>query len=110
VGDAALGVRHRLAQVALCAALIGAAAALLLGQRMETALVLGMVLSLSSTAVVMQLLGERKETGSRLGQAVFAILMLQDLAVVPILILIGAWAAARPAAAPPSPGRCCWRC
>jgi CPA2 family monovalent cation:H+ antiporter-2 len=79
-----------LAQVALCAALIGAAAALLLGQRMETALVLGMVLSLSSTAVVMQLLGERKETGSRLGQAVFAILMLQDLAVVPILILIQA--------------------
>jgi len=81
-----------LAQVALCAALIGAAAALLLGQRLDAALVLGLVLSLSSTAVVMQLLGERHATGSRLGQAVFAILMLQDLAVVPILILIGALA------------------
>ena len=81
-----------LAQVVLCTALIGAAAALLLAQRMEAALVLGVVLSLSSTAVVMQLLGERNETGSRLGQAVFAVLMLQDLAVVPILILIGALA------------------
>jgi CPA2 family monovalent cation:H+ antiporter-2 len=78
------------AQVALCAALLGGAVWLLLGQGMDTALVLGLVLSLSSTAVVMQLLGERHETGTPLGQAVFAVLMLQDLAVVPILILIGA--------------------
>jgi monovalent cation:H+ antiporter-2, CPA2 family len=78
------------AQVALCTALIGGAAALVLDQRMEAALVLGLVLSLSSTAVVMQLLGDRHDTGSRLGQATFAVLMLQDLAVVPILILLGA--------------------
>jgi CPA2 family monovalent cation:H+ antiporter-2 len=38
----------------------------------------------------MQLLGERQTTGTPLGQAAFAVLMLQDLAVVPILILIGA--------------------
>jgi CPA2 family monovalent cation:H+ antiporter-2 len=78
------------AQVLLCAILIGGAVWLLLGQSMEASLVLGLVLSLSSTAVVMQLLGERQTTGTPLGQAAFAVLMLQDLAVVPILILIGA--------------------
>ncbi|MDN4053183.1 cation:proton antiporter [Massilia sp. YIM B02763] len=80
------------AQVVLCAALIGGAVALLLAPGMNAALVLGLVLSLSSTAVVMQLLGERHDTGSPLGQATFAVLMFQDLAVVPILILIGALA------------------
>jgi CPA2 family monovalent cation:H+ antiporter-2 len=78
------------AQVLLCAALLGGAVWLLLGQSMAASLVLGLVLSLSSTAVVMQLLGERQATGTPLGQAAFAVLMLQDLAVVPILILIGA--------------------
>jgi len=78
------------AQVVLCSALLGGAVWLLLGQDADTALILGLVLSLSSTAVVMQLLGERQATHTRLGQAAFAVLMLQDLAVVPILILIGA--------------------
>ncbi len=76
------------AQVCLCAALI-AGALLLLGQRTETAIILGLVLSLSSTAVVMQLMSEQHTTTTRLGQATFSILMLQDLAVVPLLILIG---------------------
>jgi CPA2 family monovalent cation:H+ antiporter-2 len=78
------------AQVLLCALLLGGAVHLVLGQRIDAALVLGLVLSLSSTAVVMGLLTERQATGTPLGQAAFAILMLQDLAVVPILILIGA--------------------
>jgi CPA2 family monovalent cation:H+ antiporter-2 len=78
------------AQVLLCALLLGGAVGLLLGQSMAASMVLGLVLSLSSTAVVMQLLGERHATGTPLGQAAFAVLMLQDLAVVPILILIGA--------------------
>jgi len=78
------------AQVVLCAALIGGAAWFLLDRRLDAALVLGLVLSLSSTAVVMQLLAESQRTASPLGQAAFAVLMLQDLAVVPILILIGA--------------------
>ncbi|SDC76795.1 Kef-type potassium/proton antiporter, CPA2 family [Massilia sp. PDC64] len=78
------------AQVVLCAALIGGAAYLFIDRRLDTALVLGLVLSLSSTAVVMQLLAESQRTASPLGQAAFAVLMLQDLAVVPILILIGA--------------------
>ena len=76
------------AQVAISAALI-AGALLLLGQRVETAVILGLVLSLSSTAVVMQLMTEQHSSATRLGQATFSILMLQDLAVVPLLILIG---------------------
>ena len=79
------------AQVLGTAALIGAAA-YLLGQPPQAALILGLVLSLSSTAVVMQLMSEQHSTGTRLGQAAFAVLMLQDLAVVPLLILVGALA------------------
>lgn len=75
------------AQVALCAAIIGALA-WLFGNPKEIALVLGLVLALSSTAVVMQLLSERRTLGTTLGQASFSILMLQDLAIVPILILV----------------------
>ena len=78
------------AQVVLCSLLIGGAAYLLLDRRLDAALVLGLVLSLSSTAVVMQLLAESHRTASPVGQAAFSVLMLQDLAVVPILILIGA--------------------
>jgi len=80
------------AQVLASAAIIGAAVVFLLGQAVPTAIILGLVLSLSSTAVVMQLMSEQGSTGTRLGQAAFAVLMLQDLAVVPILILIGALA------------------
>ncbi|TFW29546.1 cation:proton antiporter domain-containing protein [Massilia horti] len=76
-------------QVLASALLIGGAV-YLLGEPPEAAVILGLVLSLSSTAVVMQLMSEQHTTGSPLGQAAFAVLMLQDLAVVPILILIGA--------------------
>nr|WP_229520649.1 cation:proton antiporter [Massilia sp. IC2-476] len=77
------------AQVLASAALIGGAL-VLYGLDAQASIILGLVLSLSSTAVVMQLLAQQQTTGSRLGQAAFAILMLQDLAVVPILLLIGA--------------------
>jgi len=75
-------------QVLASALLIGGAV-MLLGQPFATAAILGLVLSLSSTAVVMQLMSEQNSTGSRLGQAAFAVLMLQDLAVVPILVVLG---------------------
>ena len=76
------------AQVLLSAALLSSALALS-GIGWRASVVLGLVLSLSSTAVVMQLMAARQTTTSPLGQAAFAILMLQDLAVVPLLILIG---------------------
>ena len=45
-------------------------------------------LALSSTAVAMQVLQDRGESGSRHGRATFAVLLLQDLAVVVLLMLI----------------------
>jgi glutathione-regulated potassium-efflux system protein KefB len=54
----------------------------------STALLLGMSLALSSTALVMQMLQERAEVASRHGQTAFAILLMQDLAVVPLLAMI----------------------
>lgn len=54
----------------------------------EASVVLGLALAFSSTAIVMQLLIQRRELGTPLGQSAFAILLLQDLAVVPLLVLI----------------------
>ncbi len=76
------------AQVYISAAIIGSIA-YAFGNSLEAAAILGSVLSLSSTAVVMQLMTERRTLGTPLGQAGFSILMLQDLAVVPLLILLG---------------------
>jgi CPA2 family monovalent cation:H+ antiporter-2 len=52
--------------------------------------VLGACLALSSTAIVMQLLTEQGRFGTPVGRASFAILLAQDIAVVPILFLVGA--------------------
>lgn len=74
-------------QVALSAAAVGALA-LWFGNSIEAAVILGVVLAFSSTAIVMQLLIQRRELGTPLGQSAFAILLFQDLAVVPLLVLI----------------------
>ncbi len=74
-------------QVALSAAAVGGLA-LWFGNSIEAAVILGVVLAFSSTAIVMQLLIQRRELGTPLGQSTFAILLFQDLAVVPLLVLI----------------------
>ncbi len=53
----------------------------------EAALLVGGALSLSSTAVVLQVLHDRKELATRFGRVSFAVLLFQDLAVVLLLIL-----------------------
>jgi len=75
------------AQVLVTALVVGGVS-LGYGNGLAASLVLGLVLALSSTAVVVPLLTERKALGTPTGQAVFSVLMLQDLAVVPILLLI----------------------
>ncbi|MEP2285447.1 MAG: cation:proton antiporter, partial [Nitratireductor sp.] len=52
------------------------------------ATVIGFALALSSTAIVTQLLIERGEFASRSGQISFSILLMQDLAVVPLLVMV----------------------
>ncbi len=51
-------------------------------------IVIGMALSLSSTAIVIQLFSDEKRLGSQSGRTSFAILLFQDLAVIPILITV----------------------
>ncbi len=69
---------------------IAALSAWLLGASRESAFVIGCVLALSSTAIVIKQLGEQLETDSRHGHASIAILLFQDVAVVPMLIIIPA--------------------
>lgn len=75
------------AQVVISAVAIGGLA-LAWGNDLNASIIIGLCLALSSTAMVMQILQERNETGANHGRASFAILLFQDLAVVPVLILI----------------------
>lgn len=52
------------------------------------AAVIGGGLALSSTAIVLQILSERGEMTSRFGRAAFAVLLVQDLAVAPFLVVV----------------------
>ena len=58
------------------------------GSDLDAAIVIGWALALSSTAFVLQILSERNEIATLNGRACVAVLLLQDLAVVPILVLI----------------------
>ncbi|MEO8668549.1 MAG: monovalent cation:proton antiporter-2 (CPA2) family protein, partial [Bauldia sp.] len=73
-----------LGQVVACGVLIFAGA-LAFGLTSRTALVAAMGLALSSTAIVMQILEERDEATAPHGRKIFAILLFQDLAIVPLL-------------------------
>lgn len=62
------------------------------GANIETAFVVGCVLALSSTAIVIKQLSEKLELDSRHGQLSISVLLYQDIAVVPMLIIIPALA------------------
>ena len=64
--------------------------ALWFGQPPAAALIIGACLALSSTALVMEVLSGQRRMMSTTGRSSFAILLAQDLAVVPLLFLIGA--------------------
>ncbi len=75
------------AQVVITSVVIGTIA-YAFGNGPAASAVLGSCLALSSTAIVMQLLTETHRVGAPAGRAVFAVLLLQDLAVVPLLVLV----------------------
>jgi len=77
-----------LAQVLVCGSLIGVLAYIGLDQPLNTAVVLGLGLALSSTAFGLQMLAERKELTSPHGRLAFAILLFQDIAAIPLIALI----------------------
>jgi len=55
---------------------------------LEASIIIGSALALSSTAIVMQVITENAESTTRVGRLSFSILLMQDLAVIPILVLL----------------------
>lgn len=76
------------AQLVLSAAAFALLAYFGLGFNPAAAVVSGLALSVSGTAIALQLLGERGDLSSPYGQRTFSILLFQDIAVVPLLALV----------------------
>lgn len=86
------GMRHKLLglgglQVTITLTLV-AAIAMALGQPWQVSLAIGMIFALSSTAIVLQTLGEKNLMPSPGGRASFNVLLFQDIAVIPMLALM----------------------
>ncbi|CAA9268588.1 MAG: Inner membrane protein, KefB/KefC family [uncultured Acetobacteraceae bacterium] len=76
------------AQVLVSGAVITMYPYFVAGRELTAAIVAGLGLALSSTALAMQLLEERGELEAPHGRTAFAVLLLQDLAIVPLLALV----------------------
>lgn len=74
------------AQVALSSAVIAGLAMIFLPW--QQAVSIGLILALSSTAIVLQTLREKGQMKSPAGQSIFSVLLFQDLAVIPILAVL----------------------
>lgn len=77
----------------LITSIVIAAIVLAFGNDFQSAIVIGLSFALSSTAIVMQLLQEQHQVNRPTGLVAFAILLMQDLAVVPLLVILGAFTA-----------------
>ncbi len=69
-------------------ALVVAGLARVAGLQPTTAIVIGFILALSSTAFVLQMLAEKKQLTTSHGRAAFSILLFQDLAVIPLIAIM----------------------
>ena len=79
-----LGTAQVLSTIAAVAAI-----AIALGQSPVVGIIAGMGFAMSSTAVGLAMLGEKNLLATPGGQASFAVLLFQDLAVIPLLLLLG---------------------
>lgn len=77
-----------LAQVLLTGGVLGVLALFVFGQPLNSSIVLGLGLALSSTAFGLQSLAERKELTSPHGRLAFAILLFQDIAAIPLIAMV----------------------
>jgi len=75
-------------QVLVTGSLISAIAYFMFDINLRPAILIGPALALSSTAFVLQLLTEQKMLSSNYGRTSIAVLLFQDLAVVPLLVLV----------------------
>ena len=85
-------MRHRLLglgglQIVITMAVVSAGA-VVLGQPVLTAIAIGMIFALSSTAIVLQTLSEKGLMRQAGGRSAFSVLLTQDIAVIPMLILL----------------------
>lgn len=76
-----------LLQVVGTAAVIGAAS-LLVSEGWRESLAIGLILALSSTAIVLQTMAEKGTLKTPVGQSVFSVLLFQDISVIPMLALL----------------------
>lgn len=76
--------------------------AYVLGLDFGTSVLVGLVLALSSTAFALQLMAERNDLTKRFGRMAFAVLLFQDLAVVPLLAIVPLLGGDSPGAEPPT--------
>lgn len=72
----------------LASAVVLSAAALALGQDLRVSILIGAGLALSSTAFALQIIEQRGWSDSTTGNTAFAILLFQDIAVIPLLALV----------------------
>ncbi len=63
-----------------------------LGYSGNQSIIIGMALALSSTAIIIQLFSDEKRLGSQAGRISFAVLLMQDVAVIPMLLIVSALA------------------
>ncbi|MFT4655344.1 MAG: monovalent cation:proton antiporter-2 (CPA2) family protein [Kangiellaceae bacterium] len=75
-------------QLSLSALLIGGVCYLALGLSVATSITIGLALALSSTAFAIQLMNEQRVLNTPPGQQGFSMLLMQDVAVIPILLLV----------------------
>ncbi|MDY0195626.1 MAG: cation:proton antiporter [Sulfurovaceae bacterium] len=75
-------------QVTITGILLSVMSYLLFDANAKTSLVIGLALALSSTAIVLKVLNENNETHSGYGRITLGVLLFQDLAVIPILLMI----------------------
>jgi monovalent cation:proton antiporter-2 (CPA2) family protein len=85
-------------------ALVVGAVAVWIGLPWKSSLAIGLTLAMSSTAIILQSLSERGLMKTPAGEAAFAVLLFQDIAIIPILALMPLLALGRGAEAAPHPG------
>ncbi len=76
-----------LLQMLACGICLGAFC-LFLGLRWQVAILIGLTLALSSTAIAMQAMNEQNLTLSSMGRSAFAVLLFQDIAAIPLVAMI----------------------
>ncbi|MCT4714889.1 glutathione-regulated potassium-efflux system protein KefC [Enterobacteriaceae bacterium H18W14] len=74
-------------QMATCGLFLGLFC-MLMGLRWQVAVLIGLTLALSSTAIAMQAMNERNLTISHMGRSAFAVLLFQDIAAIPLVAMI----------------------